>query len=253
MVVVVRPWTLASPQCRDGARRVFTDEADIASTKRRLLGQVLYTARETHTHTAEVPVRIGGKGPSSPPPQDISVLCCWFPTINNNSSSTQQYCFLARHSPKGTQGVHRSRFVPHPSKNILGNKSVENGVFSVRPACGSSPLRRDTPKNVPPQNTIPYMMDGVLSLAAWGVSKLDFARQPRGRHPRGIRTPFGKLSARRFQRRPSRRRHSSNWRENRVRDTHRRTPDPIPTPTSTHPHALVSKTYTRYKAFFFFS
>ena len=29
MAAVVRSWTLASLQCRDGARRVFTDQADI--------------------------------------------------------------------------------------------------------------------------------------------------------------------------------------------------------------------------------
>ena len=32
--VVVRPQTLASLQCRDGARRVFIDQAEIACTKR---------------------------------------------------------------------------------------------------------------------------------------------------------------------------------------------------------------------------
>ena len=34
MAVVVSPYTLASLQCRDGARRVFTGQADIACTKR---------------------------------------------------------------------------------------------------------------------------------------------------------------------------------------------------------------------------
>ena len=34
MTVVVWPWTLASLQCRDGARRVFTDHADIVCIKR---------------------------------------------------------------------------------------------------------------------------------------------------------------------------------------------------------------------------
>ena len=34
MAVVVRPYTLAPLQCRDGARRVVADQADIASTKR---------------------------------------------------------------------------------------------------------------------------------------------------------------------------------------------------------------------------
>ena len=44
MVAVIWPWTLASRQCRDGARRVFTDQAAIACTtleaKREIFGDM---------------------------------------------------------------------------------------------------------------------------------------------------------------------------------------------------------------------
>ena len=37
IAVVLRPLTLASLHCQDGERRVFTDQADIACTKREVL------------------------------------------------------------------------------------------------------------------------------------------------------------------------------------------------------------------------
>ena len=46
MVVVVWPWTLASLHCRDGARRVFTTQADIACTKREVKRELLGESRE---------------------------------------------------------------------------------------------------------------------------------------------------------------------------------------------------------------
>ena len=37
VAVVLRPWTLVSLQCRDGAREVFTDQVDIACFARSAL------------------------------------------------------------------------------------------------------------------------------------------------------------------------------------------------------------------------
>ena len=45
MAVVLRPLTLAHLQCRDGPRWIFTDQADIACTKREAPGGVRRVAR----------------------------------------------------------------------------------------------------------------------------------------------------------------------------------------------------------------
>ena len=45
IAVVLRPWTLASLQCQYGARRVLTDQAEIARTKRWGGAQHLYMYR----------------------------------------------------------------------------------------------------------------------------------------------------------------------------------------------------------------
>ena len=57
MARVVCPWILASLQCRDEARRDFTDQADIAGTKREASRGVRRVARRVRCSIYEPRVR----------------------------------------------------------------------------------------------------------------------------------------------------------------------------------------------------
>ena len=85
--------TLASRRCRDGARRVFTDQADIACTKREAPWGVPASPMKGELHAAKNHFREADLG-----------TCAYF-LVYWRPASNKPVCFLAWPRPQTAMGV----------------------------------------------------------------------------------------------------------------------------------------------------